>query len=95
MPTVLIAYGVLLIGMRLKRYFGCLVLETFERGKAVCTNNGVKGILGLSLGRFCSFDVPRSFVSFEVPLDVLVITKQALIWMDSTFAWKELLKAWS
>ena len=46
----------------------------------------LKGILGLSLGRFFSFDVPRSFVSFEVPLDVLVITKQALIWMDSTFA---------
>ena len=86
MSTVLIAYGVLLTGMRLKRYFGCLVLEIFERGKALCTNNGVKGILGLSLGRFFSFDAPRSFVSFDVPLDVLVITKQVLIWMDSTFA---------
>ena len=28
LPTVLVAYGVLLTGMRLKRYFGCSFLTT-------------------------------------------------------------------
>ena len=87
LPTVLVAYGVLLTRMRLKRYFGCSFLKTLcKRDKVSCTNNEVEGTLGLILGRLFLLTYLRM---------VHVIAKQALYWMDSIFAWKELLKAWS
>ena len=78
LPTVLVAYDVLLTGMRWKRYFGCSFLKTL-RDKVLCTNNNneVGGTLGLTLGRFFSLDVPWM---------TGVIAKQALYWMDSIFA---------
>ena len=60
--------------------------KLYERDKVFCTNDEVGGTPGLILGRFFSLDVPRM---------APVIAKQALYWMDSIFAWKELLKAWS
>ena len=51
LPTVLVAYGVLLTGMRLKRYFGCSFLKTFhKRDKVFCANDEVEGTLDLILG---------------------------------------------
>ena len=53
LPTVLVAYGVLLTGMRLKRD------KVYKRDKVFCTNDELEGTLGLILGRFVLLTYPE------------------------------------
>ena len=52
LPAVFLEYGVLLTGMRLKRYFGLKFWKFYKRDKFICTNDEAEGNHGLILGRF-------------------------------------------
>ena len=52
LPTFLLAYDVLLTGMRLKRYFEWSIFENLIKEKRFLCLRQTEGILGLMLGRF-------------------------------------------